>query len=245
MSWLLYLNLDDNESELISSRLWDLGTTGLAELPRSRLVAGFETELEAETARQKLGRGQIGAYDPTVVATPEPVDLPFGIFTIKLPDTSVFGHGSHPTTVLALDAVSRRVEPGMNVLDMGCGTGALGIAAALLGATVKAIDNDWASVRATTTNALANDVAIEVMAAPCDDLGGHFDVIVANMLLADLRASATSIQSMLAFHGTLATTGFLGDQESEAQQLFSGLNLTNQQADGDWVLLELLNSLGR
>ena len=57
MSWLLHLDVEPAEAEVMSSRLWDLGTIGLAELPEAKMVAGFENEAEAVAACVALGQG--------------------------------------------------------------------------------------------------------------------------------------------------------------------------------------------
>lgn len=229
--------MERTEVELTSSILWDLGTTGLAELPGSRIVAGFETRQQAENAARSLGRGTVSAYDPTVVPVPEPSSVAFEDLTIELPDTRAFGHGAHPTTRLALAAVNRLVRPETSVLDVGCGTGVLAIAAALMGADVAAVDNDSAALAATATNATANQVELQIGAGVA---GGSFDIVVANMLLADLRGVADLIASSVVSGGTFATTGFLRDQIESVKQLFPGFQVTHTEHNGDWVLLQLV-----
>lgn len=241
MGWLLHIEIDSAEVEVTSSRLWDLGTTGVAELPGATLVAGFETEGEAVAARCALGQGIVSAYDPSVVTAPEPSCVTVGDHTIKLQDNGAFGHGAHPTTQLALDAVARSVVGGTTVLDMGCGTGVLAIAAALFGGATVAVDNDPTALAATTTNSLANNVQIEVTDTIPD---GEFDFVFANMLLADLRDAARGITASVKAGGKLATTGFLHEQAAEVRPLFGGFTEQDRFTLGEWTLVEYFKEHG-
>ncbi len=236
MSWLLHLDCETRSVDLLSSQLWDLGTTGIAELGNGVVVAGFDTQVEANQARLVLGHGTVSEYDPAIVPTPAPTKVSFGKSTIELVETSVFGHGAHETTRLALDALEQIALDGLIVLDFGCGTGVLAIAASLGGAAVTAVDNDPAAVQATVVNAATNKSDIAVAGEVPDQV---FDVVVANMLLADLQTIAGSIRSSLAYGGTLITTGFLRDQGDQVLDLFPDLTLARSASKGEWTLLEL------
>lgn len=238
MSWLVHLEVEVSELDITSSRLWNLGTTGIAELEGNNVVAGFETEAEAQRAVADLGQGHVTKFDPLTVPDGEPSEVDFGSRVINLVNTNAFGHGSHPTTSLALQAIDRLVDPEMRVLDMGCGTGVLGIGACFAGAEVTAIDNDPAAIEITRTNALANDVSLDL----CTTLSEHhgaFDFIVANMLLADLRPVASQLVDALTDGGTIATTGFLENQIDQVVELFQPLTVRDKRSAGEWVLLEL------
>lgn len=75
MSWLLHLDVEPSELELVSSHLWSLGTSGIAELSDTHVVAGFETESLATRAQAVLGSGTISRYDPTAVPDPQPATV--------------------------------------------------------------------------------------------------------------------------------------------------------------------------
>lgn len=125
---------------------------------------------------------------------PEPVDGE----TITIDPGRAFGTGAHPTTRLTLELL-QELEPHGSLLDVGCGSGVLSIAAAKLGfAPVTGIDVDPAAVEATLANAAVNGVAVEARVADAlaDELP-HADVVVANValelveaLLARLRCRA-------------------------------------------------------
>ena len=124
---------------------------------------------------------------------------------------------------------------------MGCGTGVLAIAATLLGGESTAVDNDPAARSATNTNALFNGVALEVReTVPL----GQFDLVVANMLLADLRGVADSITRSVKPGGKLATTGFLHEQVPEVVVLFDDLIESHRFTLGEWTLVEYFKEHG-
>jgi ribosomal protein L11 methyltransferase len=88
-----------------------------------------------------------------------------GDIVIALDPGMAFGTGTHPTTQLCLQALEDLVQPGINMLDLGCGSGILAIAAVKLGAAqVVALDSDPIAVTATQENARANSVADKIIA---------------------------------------------------------------------------------
>ncbi|GHU17617.1 ribosomal protein L11 methyltransferase [Betaproteobacteria bacterium] len=126
-----------------------------------------------------------------------------------------FGTGSHPTTRLCLEWLERAVTPDVSVLDYGCGSGILGIAAARLGATdVLGVDIDPQAVTAARNNAGRNGVK-----ARFDDsvarIDGQFDLVVANILSNPLKALAPAICAHVRPGGQLALSGILAAQAEE------------------------------
>ncbi|MDR3299293.1 MAG: 50S ribosomal protein L11 methyltransferase [Candidatus Accumulibacter sp.] len=126
-----------------------------------------------------------------------------------------FGTGSHPTTRLCLEWLERNVTPGVSLLDYGCGSGILGIAAARLGATdVLGVDIDPQAVSAARDNAERNGVK-----ARFDDsarrMDGQFDRVVANILSNPLKALAPAICAHVRPGGRLALSGILAAQAEE------------------------------
>ena len=104
-----------------------------------------------------------------------------------------FGSGSHPTTRMCLEWVASYVLPDQTVLDFGCGSGILAVAAALLGARVVAVDYDDQAVQATRENAEFNQVSDRIAILSLTEFenrqqrwAGHFDVVVANILAAPI-----------------------------------------------------------
>lgn len=126
-----------------------------------------------------------------------------------------FGTGSHPTTRLCLEWLERTVTPGVSILDYGCGSGILAIAAAKLGAgEVLGVDIDVQAVSAATSNAERNEVN-----ARFDDsaknIKGQFDIVVANILSNPLKALAPAICSHVRTGGRLALSGILVEQAED------------------------------
>jgi len=126
-----------------------------------------------------------------------------------------FGSGSHPSTRLALAALEDLVGPGTSVLDVGCGSGVLAVAACLLGAAeANAVDVEPAAVRATGANAAANGVADRVRASTSavEDVDGTYDVVVANISAAALTAMAAALEDRVPPAGALILAGMLDEQ---------------------------------
>lgn len=125
------------------------------------------------------------AVAPGLVVCPAWVDAPQpdGTEVLYVEPGSTFGLGDHPTTVLSLRALMGMVRPGDRVLDVGCGSGVLAIAAMRFGAaSARGIDIAPAAVPVTTDNAARNGVAVDVSTTPLEDVDDEFDVVVANIL---------------------------------------------------------------
>lgn len=162
---------------------------------------------------------------------------------IRLDPGMAFGTGSHPTTHLCLDWLSREVRAGSRVLDYGCGSGILAIAAARLGAAqVTALDIDGKALEATARNARDNNVSLHLLSAD-DRPNGQFDLVVANILTNPLCVLAPVISACLAPGGRIALSGVLSTQAQQvidAWQDYLPLTAT-AQLDG-WVRLEGVRS---
>jgi ribosomal protein L11 methyltransferase len=168
-----------------------------------------------------------------------------------------FGTGLHPTTRLCLAALEGLADRGAlagggtgggpaRVLDVGCGSGILSIAAARLGARgVLAVDVDPIAVDATTANARRNRLARVVRAregsAPSGD--GPFDVVLANLIASLLVTLADGLVADLRSGGTLLASGIFENREADVVAAFSarGLTVERRWAEGEWVALELRN----
>lgn len=142
---------------------------------------------------------------------------------VRLDPGLAFGTGTHPTTALCLEWLDGIDLAGKTVLDYGCGSGILAIAALKLGAaSATGMDIDPQAVIASRQNAADNGVA-ENLALVGDDAGieGRFDVVVANILAAPLVQFADSITSRLAERGMLALSGVLCEQAHEVRAAYA------------------------
>jgi ribosomal protein L11 methyltransferase len=161
---------------------------------------------------------------------------------IRLDPGLAFGTGTHPTTRLCLrwiaDHAASRGTGWSRVLDYGCGSGILAIAAALHGARqVDAVDIDPAAVVATAANASANGVVLN--AALPDAASGAYPLVLANILATPLKLLAPLLAGHLAPGGALVLAGILERQAEELQAAYAAAGLALAVAGGDdgWVLM--------
>lgn len=139
-----------------------------------------------------------------------------GRLVARLDPGLAFGTGSHPTTRLVLSFLEQSIHGGERVLDYGCGSGILAIAAARLGAAhVDAVDLDPQAVGATVENAALNRVEVHAF-APEALPRGQYDVVVSNILLQPLVLLAPLLASHVAPRSRIALAGVL---ESQAEEL--------------------------
>lgn len=162
---------------------------------------------------------------------------------VRLDPGLAFGTGSHPTTQLVLAWLERRLAglapgPSARVLDYGCGSGILAIAAAKLGATdVDAVDIDPQAVATTAENARRNGVALRALAA--DALpAGDYDLVVANILANPLIVLAPVLTARTRPGGELALSGILASQADEVRATYApDFELAVCGEQQGWVLL--------
>ncbi|EAQ98002.1 50S ribosomal protein L11 methyltransferase [Congregibacter litoralis] len=156
-----------------------------------------------------------------------------------------FGTGTHPTTAMCLTALDGMTLDGSRVVDFGCGSGILGIAALHLGATsLLAVDNDPQALIATADNAERNGIDGNQLkiALPGDfdreDWQGTTDLVLANILAGPLAGLSEELCSFLAPGGQLVLAGLLDTQADALIKHYAPrleLSVANQQAE--WVCL--------
>lgn len=171
----------------------------------------------------------------------EPEGLPDDAVVLRLDPGLAFGSGTHPTTALCLEWLSEVGVDGREVLDFGCGSGILAIAALKLGATrAVGIDNDPQALTASAENAERNDVgALFAAYAPEDAPRRQYPVVVANILAGALDALADSLADACEPGGRIALSGILVGQEDELlaryATWFEGLHVARRE---DWVRID-------
>jgi ribosomal protein L11 methyltransferase len=159
--------------------------------------------------------------------------------TIRLDPGLAFGTGQHPTTRMCLELLGEQLQDkqGIRVLDVGCGSGILSIAAHKLGATVYASDLDRFCVDATRDNARANDaVAHIVQAAGLSWTTERFDVVVANLMSALLIALAPQLAGATRNGGTLVVSGISAPRADDVEAALQAAGFTTlhkREQDGD------------
>ena len=165
--------------------------------------------------------------------------------SIRLDPGLAFGTGTHPTTRMCLRWVARNgaKQPGLasnplgRVLDYGCGSGILAIAAAKFGATdIDAVDIDPAAVESTTCNAQANEVHLQ--AGLPDNARGEYQTVLANILATPLRMLAPLLCGYVASGGHLVLAGILERQAEELKEAYAPwLALDVADAEDGWILM--------
>ncbi|MSP78214.1 MAG: 50S ribosomal protein L11 methyltransferase [Dehalococcoidia bacterium] len=166
-----------------------------------------------------------------------------GQVVLTLDPGLAFGTGHHPTTRRCLVALEEHCRPGSVVLDLGCGSGILGIAALKLGAdSVLGLDTEAAATRATRQNARINGVGrlfhVRKGTLPQPDIG-PFDMVLANISAKALIALAPQFKPVLRSGGLLIGSGLLIERRDEVVSALAenGLRLKQAYQDEDWVTL--------
>lgn len=269
---VVQLIVDAAAEELATDALWQGEPTAVSSFElsdgRVRLVADaaaperipgpWEIERLAIDSEEYLDVWRTWAQ-PVVVADRvllQPAWLPMGNrpdgwTVVRLDPGRAFGSGSHPSTQLAIELVLTLPieQPARLVLDLGCGSGVLGIAAVLLGRDapgapierVEAVDVDPAAVLATEVNARLNGVGDVIAASttPLLDLSRRFDLVLANIGAGVLRDLATPIGRRVAPTGSLLLSGILDDQADDVLAAYGPWTERGRTTRDGWTALLL------
>jgi ribosomal protein L11 methyltransferase len=170
---------------------------------------------------------------PSWHAAPDPAAI-----NIQLDPGLAFGTGSHPTTRLCLRWLAENLRPGETVLDYGCGSGILAIAAARLGAgQVWGVDIDPQAVAAARDNAARNHVAVDFR-LPDATPRHQADVLVANILTNPLKALMPLLAGLARPGGRLVLSGILDSQAEEVMAIYAErFHLGIWAVEEGWVCL--------
>ena len=157
---------------------------------------------------------------------------------IALDPGVAFGTGAHPTTRLCLRWLTETVTPDADVLDYGCGSGILAIAAMKLGAQrACGIDIDPQAVQAAQQNAQQNSVEITWATAE-EDVAGPAQIVVANILANPLTVLAPLLARLTRPGGQIALSGILVEQADAVLEAYMpAFKMTRAATDEGWVLL--------
>jgi ribosomal protein L11 methyltransferase len=233
---------------------------------RSRLVALFPTQEQAEEARDLLLPQDFfeGCSIIAVKPVPDqdwvrltqsqfaPVDItpefwivptwhelpPEARVSIRLDPGLAFGTGTHPTTRMCLRWIARQPQGSLGrTLDYGCGSGILAIGAAKFGATgIDAVDIDPAAVESTRYNADAN--AVQLQAGLPDAVTGEYRTVLANILATPLKVLAPLLCGRVAAGGSLVLAGILERQAEELKAAYAPyLALEVADSEDGWILM--------
>ncbi len=179
-----------------------------------------------------------GSLPDGTLATGKP---PASAAVVRLQPGMAFGTGEHPTTAMCLEWLAWQRPAGKRVIDYGCGSGLLAIAALALGARACcAVDIDPQALTATRQNAARNDCLEQLFIVKPDAVPAttQYDVMVANILSGTLIELAGDLCQLIHGGAAVALTGILAHQADDviaAWSEWASLSVTSQQ--DDWVLL--------
>ncbi len=174
-----------------------------------------------------------------------------GDVVLALDPGMAFGTGLHPTTRLCLVGIESLADrgrlEGARVVDVGCGSGILSIAALKFGAaTALGVDTDPIAVEVTSANARRNALVRRLRARVGSLPTGEpaFDVVLANLIAGVLVPLAAALRDELRPGGTLLASGIFVDREAEVRAAFeeNGLVVAGRSEEGEWVALEATRS---
>ncbi len=194
-----------------------------------------ETDWQAKFQQQFNAKryGKLWVY-PSWQENPEPEGI-----SLKLDPGLAFGTGKHPTTDLCLDWLGEQNLTQMSLLDFGCGSGILALAAAKLGAQpVVAIDIDPQALRATEQNRDANDISPDQLYVTTakDIEDRRFSVVIANILAGPLLELRDQFVALLLPKGELILSGILSSQVDDIKAAYSGhFDLVSVEVREDWA----------
>ena len=160
------------------------------------------------------------------------------LINIRIDPALAFGSGHHATTFSCLNAISECIKPGDRVIDVGCGSGILGLAAGKLGASVALCDTDPVSVDSCKENFRLNEEHYEKLwEGSVDKTRERYDVVIANIIADVLRFIAKDLKAATKENGYLILSGILDKKEELVKISFDTLTLEKRILKDEWVTL--------
>jgi len=163
--------------------------------------------------------------------------IPPNLTVLNLDPGLAFGTGMHPTTQLCLEWLSANDLSGQTVMDFGCGSGILGVAAGCLGASqVTGLDIDPQALLATEHNASLNDLVVETL-LPDQTPSCTFDVVVANILANPLIDLADTLNNLTQPGGKIIMAGLLDEQADHVRAAYPNIHFDSDVSKEGWTRL--------
>ena len=154
---------------------------------------------------------------------------------IMIDPALAFGSGHHETTASCLEAINKYVKEKDTFLDVGCGSGILGIAASMTGAIVDACDTDPIAVENAQKNfALNNQSLRNIWEGSAPSAKEQYDVVAANIVADVLRMISKDLKKCTKKNGLLILSGILDTKEKSIEEIFSDLELIETIAKNEW-----------
>lgn len=219
----------------------------------ARIKAAYPEAVSAYTADEDWENSWRDCYEQIeigekLVVVPEWMDAPDnGRIALRLDPGIAFGTGSHPTTKLCLAALEGYAAPGVRALDLGCGSGILGIGALLLGAESNTgCDVDPMAPEAAMANAALNGIGEDKMRVYAGDilkdaslrrtLGGGYQLVLANIVADVIIALAAYARSFMAQDGVFICSGIIDDRADEVRAALerNGFTVVAHTSEEEW-----------
>jgi len=160
------------------------------------------------------------------------------LINIKIDPALAFGSGHHATTFSCLTAISEYIQSEDSVIDVGCGSGILGLACKKLGASVELCDTDPLSVKSCKENFKLNEESYDKLwEGSIDKAEGTYDVVIANIIADVLRFIAKDLKAATKESGYLILSGILDKKEELVKKSFMDMTLENRTLKDEWVTL--------
>jgi len=216
---------------------------------REALQKALGQTIELECKINKLQNSDwVGIYQQSI--TPLAIDKFYihptwdepnpDLINIAIDPALAFGTGHHPTTASALKAISKYVKSGDTLIDVGCGSGILAMAAVKLGAVVDACDTDPLSVQNSIENAKLNNIEFaDIWEGSCSKTTKKYDVVVANIVADVLTFIAKDLKNALNDDGILILSGILDKYETKVLTFYKDFEIVERIAIDEWVTLIL------
>ena len=238
----LYISPEENPAEAVAFLRERLHTAGI----------GHEV-LASEVSEQDWANNWKAYFKPLPVGrrllirpTWETVEDAGGRAVLSIDPGMAFGTGGHDTTRLVLEALEDAVSPGAQLLDVGCGSGILSIAALLLGAEkAVGVDIDPLAVKTARENGELNGFTPPVLTILHGDLvdkvEGRYDVVAANIVADAIIALSPSIPRFLKPGGVYIASGIIDTREAEVLSALAacGFAVATRREHGGWLCLTL------
>ncbi|BCD60717.1 MULTISPECIES: 50S ribosomal protein L11 methyltransferase [unclassified Nitratiruptor] len=217
------------------------------------LIELFDTDIHLEITKEKKENiNWIEKYKKSITPVevgefyiyPSWYEPKEGKVNIKIDPALAFGSGHHETTRGCLSAIQKYVQPGMELLDVGCGSGILSIAAAKKGAVVDICDTDTLALEESQKNFSLNKVEFQNgWVGSAANAKKKYDIVIANIVADVLTMIAFDLQKATKEGGILILSGIIEKYRNKVQNRFD-FSILEEVQEGEWITMILRNDRG-